>query len=444
MSPHRVETLPSLGAMSEYGISQNGFLPAENPLTQLPQSYYQPWESLIQDLPMLIETQTIRHRIDDRLPLLTTSYLDTQAEWQRAYSMLALIAQAYIWAGPEPSDRLPPAVTVPFLDIATHLELHPVATYAAFNLWNWRPLDEGLDITQPDNLVALHTASGSDDESWFFIISNAMEARAGPMIRIMLAAMDAVDRDDGETVMDSLQYFIRSMDDIGSLVERMDERCDPQRFYHDIRPFLAGSMGMEAAGLPNGVFYDEGDGKGSWRKYRGGSNGQSSLLQFCDAVLSVQHTRCNGFHAEMRQYMPGPHARFLQHVETMANIRPYVHNHGEDHRLLHAFNQAVASLSAFRDKHIALVTRYIIIPSRMPKPVGATNRRDIASASTNMAKEEPHTKELLGTGGTKLIPLLRTSRDETLETTVVPQQQIAAHHVPQHLATSARAISQVA
>lgn len=322
--------------------------------------------------------------------------------------------------------RLPPAITVPLLKSAAHLEVHPIATYAAFNLWNWRPLEEGLDITQPDNLVALHTASGSDDESWFFIISNAMEARAGPMIETMLAAIDAVDLDDRQTVIKSLESFRSSMDDIGGLVERMDERCSPQRFYHEIRPFLAGSMGMEAAGLPNGVFYDEGDGKGSWRKYRGGSNGQSSLLQFCDAVLSVNHARCNGFHAEMRQYMPGPHARFLEDVESIANIRSYVNSHRNDDTLLSAFNEAVAALSGFRDKHIALVTRYIIIPSRMPKPVGAVNRRDIASASTKLASEEPQTKELVGTGGTKLIPFLRTSRDETLETTVVLE-----HHASQ-------------
>jgi indoleamine 2,3-dioxygenase len=319
------------------------------------------------------------------------------------------------------AQRLPPAITVPFLKSAAHLEVHPVATYAAFNLWNWRPLTEDLDITQPDNLVALHTASGSDDESWFFIISNAMEARAGPMVEIMLAAIGAVDWDDRQTVTKSLESFKRSMDDIGSLVERMDERCNPQRFYHEIRPFLAGSMGMETAGLPKGVFYDEGDGRGSWRKYRGGSNGQSSLLQFCDAVLSVNHARCNGFHAEMRQYMPGPHARFLEEVESIANIRSYVDDHRDDNVLLSAFNEAVAALSGFRDKHIALVTRYIIIPSRMPKPVGAVNRRDIASASTQLASEEPQTKELIGTGGTKLIPFLRTSRDETLETTVVSE-----------------------
>lgn len=247
------------------------------------------------------------------------------------------------------------------------------------------------------------------------------------MIATMLAAIDAVDAGDTQTVIDSLRSFKQSMIDIGTLVERMDERCNPQKFYHEIRPFLAGSMSMEAAGLPKGVFYDEGDGKGSWRKYRGGSNGQSSLLQFCDAVLSVNHARCNGFHAEMRKYMPGPHARFLEDVEAIANIRRYVECQQHNEALLSAFNEAVAALSSFRDKHIALVTRYIIIPSRMGKPASVTHRRDIASLSTKMSHDKPQTQELLGTGGTKMIPFLRTSRDETSETAVLPPTEPQPH-----------------
>ncbi|KAF2644008.1 Indoleamine 2,3-dioxygenase [Massarina eburnea CBS 473.64] len=259
--------------------------------------------------------------------------------------------------------------------------------------------------------------TGTDDESWFLMVSDAMEARAGPLIEMMLGAIDAVTRNDIPTIISALQYFKQSMEDIGMLLERMDERCNPQTFYHTIRPFLAGSMNMEAAGLPNGVFYDEGDGKGSWKKYRGGSNGQSSLLQFFDAVLSVNHARCGGFHAEMRRYMPGPHARFLDDVVAIANIRAYVDSNQDEVDLVTAFNDAIGSLSGFRDKHIALVTRYIIIPSRMPKPTSGVVRQDIASASTKMALEA-QTQELRGTGGTKLIPFLRTSRDETGETAV--------------------------
>lgn len=245
-----------------------------------------------------------------------------------------------------------------------------------------------------------------------------MEARAGPLIKMMMEAMEAVDKDDAATVSDSLNSLRQSIVEIGILLERMDERCRPQYFYHEIRPFLAGSMNMEAAGLPNGVFYDEGNGKGSWRKYRGGSNGQSSLLQFFDAVLGVEHTKCSNFHQEMRKYMPGPHARFLDDIEAVANIRCYVDDHRGEKDLLAAYNNVVAALSGFRDKHIQLVTRYIILPSRMPRLPQDGDRVSIASASTKLASIAPATQDLVGTGGTKLIPFLRMSRDETRDTAV--------------------------
>lgn len=245
-----------------------------------------------------------------------------------------------------------------------------------------------------------------------------MEARAGPIIKMMLEAMEAAENDDAATVIDALDSLRQSIVDIGTLLERMDERCRPQYFYHEIRPFLAGSMNMEAAGLPNGIFYDEGNGKGEWRKLRGGSNGQSSLIQFFDAVLGVEHTKCSNFHQEMRKYMPGPHARFLDDIEAIANIRNYVDAHQDNLDLLTAYNSAVAILSGFRDKHIQLVTRYIILPSRLPRVPMDKERVSIATASTKLSKDVPATEDLVGTGGTKLIPFLRMSRDETRDTAV--------------------------
>lgn len=103
MSPHKLERLPSAAALPSYGISKNGFLPANLPLTYLPNEYYQPWESIIAVLPTLIETKRIRQQID-QLPILDTKHLLNESEWQRAYSMLAVMAQGYIWQGPEPSE----------------------------------------------------------------------------------------------------------------------------------------------------------------------------------------------------------------------------------------------------------------------------------------------------------------------------------------------------
>lgn len=103
MSPHKVHVLPSPLALASYGISENGFLPAEAPLSRLSHAFYEPWERVMDHLPALSKTGCVRECVD-ALPVLGTFLLDNERELQRAYSMLAMIAQAYIWQGPKPSE----------------------------------------------------------------------------------------------------------------------------------------------------------------------------------------------------------------------------------------------------------------------------------------------------------------------------------------------------
>lgn len=116
-----------------------------------------------------------------------------------------------------------------------------------------------------------------------------MESRGAEIFPRLLEAMRAVHVDYEDSVTEGLIVLAECINDLSVLLARMYENCDPYVFYHVIRPFLAGSKNMSAAGLPNGVFYDEGDGKGAWRQYSGGSNAQSSLIQFFDAFLGVKH-----------------------------------------------------------------------------------------------------------------------------------------------------------
>src|SRR5205823_4702295 len=87
----------------------------------------------------------------------------------------------------------------------------------------------------------------------------------------------------------SLRSFAERLDELGSILQRMYENCDPHVFYHRVRPFLAGSKNMADAGLPNGVIYEDGTGNEVYRQFSGGSNAQSSLIQFFDIVLGVEH-----------------------------------------------------------------------------------------------------------------------------------------------------------
>ncbi|EHL01425.1 putative Indoleamine 2,3-dioxygenase family protein [Glarea lozoyensis 74030] len=298
------------------------------------------------------------------------------------------------------------------LKVAAHLALPPTATYAALNLWNFAPLDHNVSLSNIDNLRTLNTFTGTADESWFYLVSVAIESHGASLISTMLRAIEACSTSNTSLVLSSLTSFTCTVRELGVILKRMNEGCDPLVFYNKIRPFLAGSKNMAVAGLPNGVFYDEGDGKGEWRMFSGGSNAQSSLIQFFDVVLGVEHaskpgtTSKSGFLKEMRAYMPGPHATFLNSLPTPSPIREFC-NASPIAELVEAYNLAVKELAAFRDIHIQIVTRYIIRPARMQQGERGGKGLNLAVASNGLEKG------LCGTGGTELLPFLKGSRDET-------------------------------
>lgn len=107
--------------------------------------------------------------------------------------------------------------------------------------------------------------------------------------------------------------------------------------------------------------------------------------------------------------MPGPHRRLLKHISSVANIRCYVMSRSPTHSVNRAFNNAVGSLGALRDRHIQIVSRYIINPSRSVVSQPLTLAL-ICPVNPLVAR---NIQELKGTGGTQLISFLKQSRDET-------------------------------
>ncbi|KAM3419103.1 Indoleamine 2,3-dioxygenase [Cercospora zeina] len=432
----------------DYAVSRdNGFLPTEAPLERLPGSYYESWEYIMKNLQALILSKRLRETVE-KMPLLSTERLVGDAQWQRAYSVLAFITHAYIWGSDMPSERIPACVTVPFMATCKKLQLPPVATYAGLVLWNWKPIFDAERMDTLANLDTIDTFTGSLDEKWFYLISVAIEAKAGPIVPLMLHAIDFARKGDTRAVTEALKAFAERLDELGVMLSRMYDNCDPHVFYHRIRPFLAGSKNMKEAGLPNGVIFDNGGpiNKQRYVQYSGGSNAQSSIIQFFDIVLGVEHLPTGErkqntpeserkskappahFIHEMRRYMPGPHARFLEAVSRVANIRTFVEEHRYDQELTLAFDACVAMLSGFRDKHIQIVSRYIIIKSAEAKKAASEDEAQLKKQKINIAhRPKPTSKDEgdkennrseKGTGGTSLIPFLRQARNETGEQAV--------------------------
>lgn len=195
--------------------------------------------------------------------------------------------------------RLPPSVSKPFLEISAHLELPACATYAGLTLWNFLPSHPEADITDPDNLHVQTSFTGTKDEEWFMVISVAVEAKGIKLMSLMRDAFKAVTANDVDLLTALLCRFADGLCDLTLTLKRMYEHNKPAVFFHQLRPFLAGSKNMGHAGLPNGVYYDVGDSDGveipgNWLQLSGGSNAQSSLIQALDIFLGIKHSATDG------------------------------------------------------------------------------------------------------------------------------------------------------
>lgn len=416
----------SIPRAEEYGISPSrGFLPAEDPLEYLPDPLYSPWESLAGKLPSLIRTRKIRHAIK-QLDVISTEHLHSLQELQRAYSLLSFIMNAYVWGGDQPATVVPPQISIPFKSLCIQLELPPVATYAGLVLWNFKLGSKQAGANVVENLSTLVTFTGLEDESWFYLVSVAIEAHGAPMIPILLQALNAAADGDVDCVVASLQASASCLEELSFLLSRMYERCNPHIFYHRLRRYFAGSADVQRGyGQPNGVLLDDSTPVTQTASYRGASNAQSSLFHFIDIVLGVNHTdqglgvatnesRENFLHS-MRAYMPGPHRRFLEHVAAATNLRNFVGARTSDQKLVAAFNGCVNAMFGLRRKHIQIVARYIILTGSCGRNEPQTQEKKMRRGPSSALAENASRR---GTGGTMLIPFLKRAARETSDAAV--------------------------
>ncbi|KAL7750330.1 tryptophan 2,3- dioxygenase [Sorochytrium milnesiophthora] len=494
-----------------YDISpETGFLPEQEPLRRLPHAYYAPWEEIVDSLSPMMMNGLLRAHVEESLPVLSLEHLASDAEWRRAFFVLALISHGFIWgkhaSGPARSGKdanaddgggdndedddddnavrnmLPKQLALPFAATARHLGLRPVVCYAAVDLWNWRRVFPNKPLSLR-NMTTLHTFSGTMDEQWFYLIPNAIELEGASALTGMVQSWrwmkDSLALDSTRSVgvkLPSLCNITHSLQRLGvtinnctRVLHRMYEHCDPYVFYNQVRPYVAGwslvEGGVRYEGLRHGrggtgTFprgwvsggghdvdsddscdeHDREDGTpGAAFLFAGGSAAQSSLIQAFDAYLAITHhptghgpasssssappTSAAGqrppvnFIKEMRYYMPRMHRRFLTDIERrhglagdMPCLRDYVqqwtelaNSPAQDNSvtlavqdLKDAYNAAVHAVRVFRDKHIQIVTRYIILQRQRQRPSvgpGSYATNSLPSSVKSLPVDAHHTSQ---------------------------------------------------
>eukprot|EP01134_Creolimax_fragrantissima_P002938 CFRG2938T1 len=422
-------TKKSVPVLEDFNISKTtGFLPEKDPLLSLPAKYAS-WDKAAAEMPSYLLAGCMRQQLD-MIPSLSIVDLTTEAEYQRAYSILSMLSHAYVWCEGEnsPSKRLPANLAVPWVAVANWLGCKPILTHSAVVMYNWKLInaDGPADLS---NLACLTTFNGCKDEAWFYLVTVAIEALGGPAVEAITDAMDAVNNVDAETVATKLNILADAVDEMTVVILRMFEKCDPKVYYKDVRPFFSGWRGNPV--LPDGLLY-EGVSDVPF-EFAGGSAGQSSLLQTIDIALGVRHgptqqcpmmaamdsppvsenemseiseeildglaqtpsvdTECS-YISTVRAYMPRKHRHFLTALGNAPSLHGFVMSPHGTEAAKAAFNNAVKALANFRTKHIQLVASYIVAPA---------------------SKKESTLASYRGTGGSSIMPFLKQVRTETLD-----------------------------
>lgn len=383
----------------EFDVSPDfGFLPEREPLQCLPE-YFSPWETFARNLPQLVkEGESFRQQIK-RLPLLDHNKLSTEDEWKRAQLVLTCISHAYVWCKGEKgvAKSLPKSLAVPWVSVAEHLGIPPVITHSTFQLYNWRYIDSKRPFSM-DNLEISVMITGSKTEVGFVSIPLQLEADFGKGCYSIPNGQKAVVNNDREGVLKALISLKETIVQLKKSFLRIYDVCDPEEFYNGLRIYLSGWLNNPA--LPDGLIY-EGVNEMPLQ-YSGGSAAESSIFHTLDAALGVLHSKTESssggqFLEKMRYYMPPKHRAFIEAVANGPSIRNYVLASG-DPDLNRAYDLCVEKLTDFRNVHLQVVARYIIIPS-------------------NREKESKHKgKALIGTGGSDLMSFLKQIRNETAST----------------------------
>jgi indoleamine 2,3-dioxygenase len=368
--------------------SERGFLPSQDPLTRLPQTFDE-WESVALCLPKLFASDRLRRIIED-LPSFPIETIGDDRERERAMILLSYLGHAYIWGEDKPAQILPKRLAVPWHTVAGSLGRPPVLSYSSYALHNFFRFDPNREV-ECGNLGLIQNFLGGLDEEWFILIHVEIERRAAPGMATLHACLDAAHACDAERLETRLTEVEASLASMYTSLKRMPERCDPYIYFHRVRPYIHGWKNHPD--LPDGVIYEGVEAYGGQpQQFRGETGAQSAIIPSLDAMLGIRHKddMLRAYLAEMRTYMPPAHREFIESLEARSPVRPFVQRSGRA-SLIELYNACVEGVDRFRSLHLEYAATYIF-----------------RQAQTD--EKNPHA---VGTGGTPFMPYLTKHRDET-------------------------------
>ena len=323
----------------------------------------------------------------------------------RAAVTESFIVQSYIqqdWHTPR--TRLPPQLARTMYALGVKLKMSPLLVYQYYTLANWRLLNKKKPITV-DNVVMLQHFNSKEfpirrrSEHWFIAIHIEIEAAAGLLIESAFIADWALGTGDYGVLSKELKTILRILPELSAILKRMPECCDPETYYHHVRPYLMGFSAIEGGvvyeGVPELFEYPQ--------FYRGQTGAQSSIAPLLDILLCIEHSSAilsNHLDAMLSWHTPFPQRSLLLEMKSDIGHRKVLLEKAIGDANVAALVRSVRyALAQFRKVHYEHAINFIARPAKRAR-MNAVN-----DAGEGQQK---------GTGGTDFIESLRQHIHDTL------------------------------
>lgn len=360
-----------------------GFLPAQDPLTQLPNTspFNRELNILAKSIPELIKSKKLRERIDILAKQFPNAkiLIDYNNERERdiAKLILKMLIQAYVFADPMQPASLVPAILANNIYPIACYEQHQLAlTYDDYIQKNWRRINSNAALSL-DNIEVPYTLTGTPDEEWFIKIHVLIEFSARFAIQ---AAQDIKTLCDSLytkgiyihneivllKIINAINTITEAFTIIIPILEKMKLGCHPDCFSNQIRHYLAGFETVKTLHENKevaGVRYDTPEIKNDSYLSKGPSGAHSAFLPTIDATLKVKFPIDLMFQTlqNFKQYMPHAHQLIIQ--EAQLNKLDDVIRDSQSTELIRACLRSLKQLALFRNKHYSFIYLYIVNPA---------------------------------------------------------------------------------
>ena len=142
-------------SLAQFDLSPDrGFLPATDPLAQLPDEPI--LNQIGAELPKFLRARPFRSFVQDHQEVMGPVADDWGLDVFRcAMRTLSFVGHAFVWEDPDhPASLIPASLALPWCAVAQQLGRPPVLSYASYALHNWRRLDPQKPI-ELGNVVLL-------------------------------------------------------------------------------------------------------------------------------------------------------------------------------------------------------------------------------------------------------------------------------------------------